>query len=59
VEVWRGAKLLVVAEELLSSVPDAGSLGDVGEVIVIADSDSGATARGDGALAIRPYEEFR
>ena len=35
-----GAKLLIVAEELLTSVPGARSLGDVAEVIVIRDSDS-------------------
>jgi len=49
-----GARVLIVAEELLSSLPDAGSLGDVGEVIVVSDSDSEATA-GGGV----DYDEFR
>ena len=40
-----GAKLLIVAEELLPSVPGADSLGDVAEVIVIPDSDSDTTPR--------------
>jgi fatty-acyl-CoA synthase len=52
-----GAKLLIVDEELLPSVPRADSLGDVAEVIVISDSGA-AMVSGDG----RPptaYEEFR
>ena len=54
-----GAKLLIVAEELLASVPGADSLGDVTEVIVIADSSSGTpTPAGDG-LPLRAYEAFR
>ena len=50
-----GAKLLIVAEELLPSVPDGGSLGRVGEVIVISDASAGS----DGARPLRDYGEFR
>jgi fatty-acyl-CoA synthase len=53
-----GARVLIVAEELLPSVPDAESLGDVGEVIVIPDPDSDSAAAADHALLVR-YEEFR
>ena len=52
-----GAKILIVAEELLSSVPGADSLGDVAEAIVISDSET-VPAR-DGDLPLRAYEEFR
>jgi len=54
-----GAKLLVVAEELLPSVPDADSLGEVAEVIVIPDPDSKSAGATNGALPLRGYEEFR
>jgi len=54
-----GAKLLIVAEELLSSVPDAGSLGDVGEMIVVADSEPEMDARSDGGLRVSSYEDLR
>ena len=53
-----GAKLLIVAEELLPSVPDAESLGDVREVIVIPGSDSDAATAGNGARSLRAYDEF-
>jgi fatty-acyl-CoA synthase len=53
-----GAKLLIVAEELLGSVPDAASLGDVGEVIVVTGSGSEAPPA-DGDLPLTPYGEFR
>jgi fatty-acyl-CoA synthase len=54
-----GAKLLIVAEELLPSVPGADSLGDVAEVIVIPDSDSNTTPAQDGPLPLSAYGEFR
>lgn len=54
-----GAKLLVVDEELVASVPDDGSLGDVAEVIVVADSVSAPAAAGDGVLPRRTYEQFK
>jgi fatty-acyl-CoA synthase len=56
-----GARLLIVAEELLPSVPGAEGLGDVAEVIVISDPDADADtmpAR-DGALPLGRYREFR
>ena len=43
-----GAKLLIVAEELLPNVPGVDDLGDVAEVIVISDSESDATPVGGG-----------
>ena len=48
-----------MAEELLTSVPGAGSLGDVEEVIVIRDSDPDSAVAGDGTLPPRPYTEFK
>jgi fatty-acyl-CoA synthase len=54
-----GAKLLIVEEELLATALDAGSLGDVGEVIVVADSGSKPGARSDGGLPLTTYGEFR
>jgi fatty-acyl-CoA synthase len=54
-----GAKLLIVAEELLMSVPRAGSLGDIEEVIVISNSESDSAVAGDGALPLRAYGDFR
>ena len=54
-----GAKLLIVAEELLPSVPGADSLGDVTEVIVTPDSGSGTTTSSDDGLPLCAYEEFR
>jgi fatty-acyl-CoA synthase len=54
-----GAELLIVAEELLPSVPGADSLGDVTEVIVIADSGSGPATSSDDGPPLRAYEEFR
>ena len=54
-----GAKLLIVAEELLPSVPGADSLGDVTEVFVIPDSGSGTATSSDDGLRLRAYEELR
>jgi len=54
-----GAKQLIVAEELLTSVPGADSLGDVGEVFVIPDPDSDSVGAADGDLPLRAYEELR
>ena len=54
-----GAKLLIVAEELLSSVPDSASLGEVEELIVIGSSDPQAGAGRNGAVPVGKYEEFR
>ena len=54
-----GARLLIVAEELLPSVLGTQGLGEVAEVIVISDSDTDAGAGGDGAVPVRGYEEFR
>jgi len=54
-----GAKLLVVAEGLLPSLPGPDDVGDVGEVIVISDRDSDSTGEADGGLPLRAYEEFR
>ena len=53
-----GAKLLLVAEELLPNVPRAADLGAVAEVIMISDPESDA-ALTDGGLPRRAYEEFR
>jgi fatty-acyl-CoA synthase len=52
-----GAKLLIVAGELLPSVPDADQLGDVAEVVVI--SESQAAARDGDGLRLREYGELR
>ena len=52
-----GAKLLVVADELLPSVPDLDQLGDVAEVVVISDSES--PAAGDNGARRGDYEQFR
>ena len=54
-----GAKLLIVAEELLPSVPDRGSLGEIAEVIVISAPDSDSAGAINGFLPLRGYEEFR
>jgi fatty-acyl-CoA synthase len=54
-----GAKLLIVAEELLASVPSADALGNVTEVVVISDSGSDAAAARDGGLPLQAYEELR
>ena len=54
-----GARLLIVAEELLPSIPDEASLGEVEELIVIAGSDSTWAAEGEGPLPQREYEELR
>jgi acyl-CoA synthetase (AMP-forming)/AMP-acid ligase II len=54
-----GAKLLIVAEELVPSVPDEASLGDVEELVVIAGPASESAAAGDGALPMRDYEALR
>jgi fatty-acyl-CoA synthase len=54
-----GAKLLIVSEELLASVPGADSLGDVAEVVVIPSPDLDEAAALDGALPLRAYEELR
>jgi fatty-acyl-CoA synthase len=54
-----GAKLLIVAEELVPSLPGADSLGDVAEVIVISDPDSDSDGVVDGALPLQAYEAFR
>ena len=54
-----GARRLIVAEELLPSVPGADSLGDVGEVFVIPESDSDfSVGAADGDLPLRAYEEL-
>ena len=53
-----GAKLLIVAEELLPSVPGADSLGDVTEVIVTPDSGSGTTTSSDDGLPLRTEELY-
>jgi acyl-CoA synthetase (AMP-forming)/AMP-acid ligase II len=52
-----GARLLIVDEELLPSVPDGHHLGDVAEVIVIGDADPHSGTVGD--VPLRPYDEFR
>jgi fatty-acyl-CoA synthase len=54
-----GSKLLIVAEELLDSVPAADSLGDVAQVIVIPDPDSASGPRSNGAFPTEPYETLR
>jgi acyl-CoA synthetase (AMP-forming)/AMP-acid ligase II len=54
-----GAKLLIVAQELLRSVPPAESLGDVSEVLVISDAGSDSAPSSNGALPLGTYEEFR
>jgi fatty-acyl-CoA synthase len=54
-----GAKLLIVAEELLPSLLDADSLGEVAEVIVISGPDSDSAGEINGALSLLAYEEFR
>ena len=48
-----------MAEELLTSLPSPGSLGDVAEVIVIWDSDPDPAAARDAAVPLRPYSEFK
>jgi len=53
-----GAKLLIVDEELRSSVPDARSLSDITELIVIADSNSTSDGVRDGVVPRRSYEEL-
>jgi acyl-CoA synthetase (AMP-forming)/AMP-acid ligase II len=50
-----GAKLLIVAEELLPSVPDADQLGDVAEVVVIWESAPGK----DSDPRLSDYEDLR
>ncbi len=54
-----GAKLLIVAEELLPSVPGEASLGDIEELIVVAGPDSAWSAAGEGPLPQREYEALR
>ena len=50
---------MIAAEELLTSLPSPGSLGEVAEVSVIWDSDSDPAAAGDAAVPLRPYSEFK
>jgi acyl-CoA synthetase (AMP-forming)/AMP-acid ligase II len=54
-----GARILIVAEELLSSVPDTDQLGDVEELIVIRESVSSTVSSDGGGFPLREYEEFR
>jgi acyl-CoA synthetase (AMP-forming)/AMP-acid ligase II len=54
-----GAKLLIVAEELLQSLPGADSLGDVAEIIAIPDPGSTSASEVDCIPPLRAYEEFR
>ncbi|HYB26542.1 MAG TPA: long-chain-fatty-acid--CoA ligase [Solirubrobacteraceae bacterium] len=54
-----GAKLLIVAEELLGSVPSADRLGDVGELIVIPDPGSDFAPMSNGSLPTEAYEALR
>jgi acyl-CoA synthetase (AMP-forming)/AMP-acid ligase II len=54
-----GAKLLVVAEELVASVDSAENLGDVEQAIVISGSDSEPPAAAGNGVSWRAYEEFR
>ena len=54
-----GARLLIVDEELLPSVPELTSLGEVEEVIVVAGPDAQAGAASNGALPLTDYEELR
>ena len=54
-----GAKLLIVAEELLPSMQGADSRGDVTEVVVIPGSGSDTATSSDDGLPLRAYEAFR